>query len=111
MDSIEGKYRIFTTEEFDRDFEKIDYSIQKQIEVILEKLEVNPYVGKPLGYEFFREKKIQNYRVYYLIYDSYVAVFVIAISDKKDQQDVINKIKSLIPFYRDEINRKISENG
>ena len=102
-------YKIYTTEEFDRDFNKIDYSIQKQIEKILEKLEVNPYVGKPLGYDFLREKKIQNYRIYYLIYDNYISVFVIAISDKKDQQDVINKIKSLIPFYKEEIKKKFNE--
>lgn len=102
-------YEIYTTEEFGKDYEKLDYSIQKQVEKIFEKLKVNPYVGKPLGYDFFREKKIQNYRIYYLIYDSYVAVFVIAISDKKDQQEVINKIKSLIPFYRGEIKKKISE--
>ena len=109
MDSGEEKYRIFTTDEFDRDFDKLDYSMQKQIDKIFEKLEVNPYVGKPLGYEFLREKKIQNYRIYYLIYDNYVAVFVIAISDKKDQQDVIDKIISLIPFYRDEIKKNVSK--
>ncbi|MEK6951534.1 MAG: type II toxin-antitoxin system RelE/ParE family toxin [Nanoarchaeota archaeon] len=111
MDSSNDKiYNIYTTEEFDRDFEKLDYSIQKQIETIFEKLEINPYASKPLGYEFFREKKVQNYRIYYLIYDDYVAVFVIAISDKKDQQGVIDKIKSLIPSYKDEIKRKINEN-
>lgn len=35
-------YEIFTTNEFDRDFEKLDNSIRKQIEKIFEKLEINP---------------------------------------------------------------------
>lgn len=71
-------------------------------------METNPYVGKPLSYEFFREKKVKNYRVYYLIYEEYVVVFVVALSSKKEQQKVINTIKYLIPSYREEIKRKIS---
>ncbi len=63
-------YRIYTTEEYEKRFNKLDWSIQRQIEKEIEQLERNPYVGKPLGYPFFREKKVQNYRVYYLIYTS-----------------------------------------
>ncbi len=51
-------YKIYTTEEFDRDFRKLDGSLQQQIEKEIGQLETNPYVGKPLGYKFFREKKI-----------------------------------------------------
>ena len=101
-------YRIYTTEEYERRFNKLDWSIQHQIEKEIEQLEGNPYVGKPLGYPFFREKKVQNYRVYYLIYEEYVVVFVITISDKKGQQDAIDKIRSLLPFYREEIRKKLN---
>ncbi len=55
------KYEIYTTEEFDRDFNKLDKHIRDQMEKALEQLEENPYVGKPLGYRFFREKKIEGY--------------------------------------------------
>ncbi len=100
-------YKIFTTEEFDRRFEKLDYQIQQQMRKEIDQLETNPHAGKPLGYNFFREKKVQNYRVYYLIYDEYVVVFVITVSTKKDQQDAIDRIKSLIPYYREEIKTKL----
>ncbi len=100
-------YKIFTTEEFDRRFAKLDYQIQQQIRKEIDQLETNPHAGKPLGYAFFREKKVQNYRVYYLIYDEYVVVFVITVSTKKDQQDAIDRIRSLIPYYREEIKKKI----
>jgi|TARA_Y100000310_G_C20463870_1_gene706666 mRNA-degrading endonuclease RelE of RelBE toxin-antitoxin system len=103
------KYEIFTTNEFDKDFSKLDTSIRKQIEKEIEQLGSNPYVGKPLGYKFFREKKIQNYRFYYLIYENHVAVFVIALSDKKYQQKVIDTIKTLIPYYREEIKKRITD--
>lgn len=101
-------YEIYTTKEFDKDFSKLDSSIQRAIGNEIEQLEKNPYVGKPLGYKFFREKKIKNYRFYYLIYDEYVVVFIIALSDKKDQQRSINSIKALIPFYKSEIKKKLN---
>jgi mRNA-degrading endonuclease RelE of RelBE toxin-antitoxin system len=102
------KYKIFLTEEFKKDFNKCDKSIRDRIEEEVEKLKENPYTGKPLGYKFFREKKIDNYRFYYLIYKSYVVVYIIAISTKKDQQQVIDKIKMLFPFYEEDIKKKFS---
>jgi len=101
-------YKIFTTEEFDRDFDKLDNSLQVQIENEIEQLETNPFVGKPLGYKFFREKKVKNYRFYYLVYEDYVVVFIVALSSKKDQQEAIDKIKNLIPYYREEIKKKLN---
>ncbi len=71
-------------------------------------METNPYVGKPLGYKFFREKKVMNYRFYYLIYDKYVVVFIVALSDKEDRQKAIDTIKHLIPHYRNLIKKKIN---
>lgn len=97
-------YKIFTTEEFDRDFDKLDRSLQIQIENEIEQLEINPFAGKPLGYKFFREKKVKNYRIYYLIYEDYV----VALSSKKDQQEAIDKIKVLIPYYKEEIKKKLN---
>lgn len=102
------KYTIYTTEEFDKDYEKLDKSLRIQIDKEIEQLENNPYASKPLSYDFFREKKIRNYRIYFLIYDDFLIVFVIAISDKKDQQRTINTIKTLIPFYREEVKKKLN---
>jgi len=101
-------YKIFTTEEFDKLFSKLDKSIQVRINNEIEQLQETPYVGKPLGYKFFREKRAEGYRFYFLIYEEYVVVFVITLSDKKGQQDAINKIKSLIPTYRQEIKKKLN---
>ena len=100
-------YQVYTTEEFDKKFDKLNPAIQSQIEDEIRQLEENPYVGKPLGYPFFREKKVKGLRFYYLIYEEYVVVFIITISDKKDQQRCIDTIKSLIPYYREEIEKRI----
>ena len=101
-------YKIFTTEEFDKLFSKLDKSTQTQIDNEIEQLKVNPYVGKPLGYKFFREKRAEGYRFYFLIYEEFIVVFVITLSNKKGQQDAINKVKNLIPVYREEIKRKLN---
>ena len=101
-------FRIFTSKEFDKDFEKLDQSVQRMIDNEIKQLETNPYVGKPLGFKFFREKKVKNYRFYYMVYDKYVAVFVVALSGKKDQQKAIDKIRFLLPYYEEEIRRKLN---
>ena len=103
------KYKIFTTKEFDRLFNKLDPEVKKQIGKKIDQLENNPFVGKSLGYNFFREKKIQNYRIYYLIYKGYLVVFVISLSDKKGQQKAIDMIKELIPKYKEEILKRIKK--
>ncbi len=100
-------YKIFTTEEFDKRYSKLDDQIKKEIGTEIDQLEDNPFSGKPLGYPFFREKKLKSYRIYYLVYEEYVVVFVITISTKRDQQKTINKIRTLIPYYREEIKKKI----
>ena len=101
-------YKIFTTDEFNKRYKKLDEQLQRKISTEIDQLEENPYSGKPLGYKFFREKKVMNYRVYYLVYENYVVVFVITISSKKNQQDAIDKIKTLIPYYQQEIKKKLN---
>lgn len=101
-------YKILTTPEFDKTFKKLDSEIQKQISKEIDQLEDNPYSGKPLGYKYLREKKLDKYRVFYLIYEEYVVVFVISLSAKKDQQKSIDIIKKLIPYYREEIKKRFN---
>ena len=104
-----SKYKIYVSDEFRKDFEKLDSSLKKQINKEIEQLEENPFVGKPLNYKFFREKKIKNHRMYYLIYEEYIIVFVVAISNKKDQQKAIDTIKELIPHYKEIIKKKFTQ--
>ncbi|HLC20253.1 MAG TPA: hypothetical protein VJK72_05000 [Candidatus Nanoarchaeia archaeon] len=65
-------------------------------------------LGKPLGYPFFREKKIDKYRVYFLVYEDVTTVLLITISDKKAQQQTIDNIKSQLDFYKELIKKKIN---
>jgi len=102
-------YEILVTNEFEKDYKKCDKSIRNRINKEIEQLKTNPFSGKPLGYNFFRENKVGNYRIYYLVFEKQVIVFVVAISSKKDQQKTIDKIKKLLPDYKKEIEDKWGE--
>jgi mRNA-degrading endonuclease RelE of RelBE toxin-antitoxin system len=98
-------FRIFITESFEKEFAKLSKQEQKRIEKAKEQLKLNPFVGKPLGYTFFREKKIGNKRLYYLIYEEKVIVLLVAYGGKKNQQAIINAIKASFQEFKEEIEK------
>lgn len=51
------EFTIYTTEEFDKDFNKLDKSIKEQITNEIEQIRVNPNIGKPLVISFLERKK------------------------------------------------------
>ncbi len=87
-------YKVYTTPEFDRLFEELSKEEQIEVDKLTKKeLPGNPYQGRALGFKFFREKRIGGKRVYFLIYDDYVIVLMVAIGDKKTQNKDIAQIK------------------
>jgi mRNA-degrading endonuclease RelE of RelBE toxin-antitoxin system len=100
-------YKVYTTKEFDKKRLKVDFSVRKQIEDCIEKISDNPFVGKPLNYKFIREKKINNYRIYYIVYYMNNSVLMVSLSQKKNQQRTINKIKSLLKNYKNFVTENI----
>jgi mRNA-degrading endonuclease RelE of RelBE toxin-antitoxin system len=101
------QYRVFVTNSFEKTLLKIKGIEKERINIIKNQILNNPFSGKPLGYNFFREKKLGGNRIYYLIYPEEKIVLVIAYSNKKDQQETINKIKSSLDLYKNEINKLI----
>jgi mRNA-degrading endonuclease RelE of RelBE toxin-antitoxin system len=104
-------YEVKTTTLFEEDFIKI---IPKQyrddVKKRLKKLADNPYVGKPLGDKYFRELKLDKFRIYFIIFEKEVVVFVVAVSDKKTQKYTIALIRERYPDLRNlvkNINKQI----
>lgn len=93
-------YAIFTTKSFEDSILKFSQSDRKKIQKLFLQLKQNPYVGDALRYKFFREKRIKEKRIYYLIYDDLSIILVIAISGKKAQQETINHIINCLPEYK-----------
>jgi mRNA-degrading endonuclease RelE of RelBE toxin-antitoxin system len=96
-------YEVHRTQVFDQKLENFPDDFKKQIGAFEEQLTRNPYVGKPLGVKWFREKKIGKHRMYYLIYEDIQTAYIITLSAKKDQQKIINTIKLFLDKYREEI--------
>ena len=92
-------FKVFRTPTFEKEFSKLSKTEQIAIEKFERKLSENPYLGKPLGYVFFREKKLNGKRVYYLVYEGFIIVLMVAISDKKTQQGTINEIRQKLDEY------------
>ncbi len=103
------KYKVYHSERFDKELSKFDKSFQNRVDKIEDILVENPYTGSPLSVEWFREKRYGKYRIYYIIYDDLEAVFMVAISEKKDQQKVINTIRLLLDFFREEIKNLVNK--
>jgi hypothetical protein len=96
---------------FNRELSKFDSSFQKQVDKIENHLSENPLAGDFINVKWFREKRIGVHRVYYLIYEDLSSVFMVAISGKKDQQKVINTIKLITTFLREEIENIIKRDN
>ncbi len=99
--------RVLSTREFDAWERLLPKDYQEQIAAIIAQLKESPLVGKPLGYPFFREKKFGKYRVYYLVYEDIDTVLLITVSDKKAQQETIDRIKKDLDFYKEIIKKNI----
>ncbi len=93
-------FKVFRTEMFEEEFKKLPKVEQERIGKFEGHLSENPFAGKPLGFMFLREKRLNGRRVYYLIYKDLIAVLMVAISDKKGQQTKINAIKTRLGYYQ-----------
>jgi len=102
------KYRVYVSETLNRKIKKLAPHLIKRLEKLKTKLEENPFTGKPLKYEFLREKKWGPFRIYYLIVKEVLIVFILEFSDKKDQQKVINDILLHLGEIVSEIKKKYS---
>ena len=78
----------------------MDNEERNKVDNIFLQLKENPYVGDQLRYKFLREKRIREKRMYYLVYDDLLAVLVVAMSDKKTQQETIDHIVLYLGEYR-----------
>ncbi|MEK6951154.1 MAG: hypothetical protein AABX13_05520 [Nanoarchaeota archaeon] len=83
---------VLETETFSKLLKTCEKFECEWIEKIKDQLQENLQVGKPLHYDWFREKKLGNKRLFYLINESTRKAVLIAFGTKKEQQNIINHI-------------------
>jgi mRNA-degrading endonuclease RelE of RelBE toxin-antitoxin system len=93
-------YVVYTLDIFDKEMNKLSQNYVPKIKKIFLQLKDNPHVGDAIRYKFFREKRIEEKRIYYLVYDDLKIVLIVAIGGKKAQKETINKIVSYFKEYR-----------
>lgn len=93
-------HKVYTTDNFDKRFEKLSQEEKRRIENIFLQIKENPYVGDQLRIKSLREKRLVEKRIYYLIFDDLNAVLFVAIGDKKTQQETIDLIIGDLNWYR-----------
>jgi mRNA-degrading endonuclease RelE of RelBE toxin-antitoxin system len=93
-------YAIYTLNVFDKEMNKLPESDKEIIKKIFLQLKENPYVGDQIRYRFFREKRIREKRIYYLVYDDLKIVLMAAIGGKKAQEETIDDIVRYFDEYR-----------
>ncbi len=91
---------IIETETYREELDKWPKSEREAAHKLPKKLAENPFVGKQLTYKFLREKHLGGRRVYYLVYEDFNVVLLVATSGKKDQQATIDHIKDNLDDFR-----------
>jgi len=103
-------YRVFRSNWYDKKFEDLTKEEKERVDKFEQKLKEEPFSGKPLDYKFFREKKFNGKRLLFLVYENLQAVFLVTITDKKIQQEVIDLIKKNLDNYKEVIERLVKDN-
>lgn len=94
-------YKIYEIGNFEKDLNKLLDKLElEEYEIFKEELKKGKILGKPLGYDFFREKKIGGKRIYFLVYKEITLILFIKSSKKKYQQETIDEIKFLLPEFK-----------
>ena len=93
-------YEVYETTTFSEIYETLEKDEQEWINKIKLQLKENPRVGKPLRLDWFREKKLKNKRLYYLIYKNLNKVLIVAFGSKKEQQKIINSVLMNLERYK-----------
>jgi len=96
-------FAIFHSKTFDDELGKYSDEFKDWVDKMEDQLVENPFVGDHIRVPWFREKKRDKFRIYYLIYEDLNAVYMVGISGKKDQQRVINTIWLLLNSFKEEI--------
>ncbi|MBI2672395.1 hypothetical protein HYX16_05665 [Candidatus Woesearchaeota archaeon] len=98
-------YEIFETVIFKENIYDWPLSHKTIIPKIIDRLKQNPFLGSPLGYKFFREIRIKEKRIYFLVYEDLNLVLLVSASGKKNQQEMINNIKSNLNKFKEMVKK------
>lgn len=93
-------YDILETDTFEEIYDSLDNTEKQWIDKIKKQLAISAR-GKPLGFPWFREKKLLNKRLYFIVDQANKKVILLSFAPKKDQQAIIDYVKSNMKTFLD----------
>jgi len=84
-------FEVYATESFQREYRTLTKDESEWVQSIKKQLESN-VTGKPLHFNWFREKKYRDKRLYFLVDESSGKILFMAFAPKKGQQKIIDFI-------------------
>jgi len=100
-------FRLFRSEWYESKLNKLSKLEIDRVSKFEQSLKESPFSGKPLGYPFLRQKKFDGKRLIFLVYEEHKCIFLVTITDKKIQQEVIDLIKANLNIYKEDIEKLI----
>ena len=91
---------VYETETFSHVVASCDKTEQDWIEKMRDQLKENLHVGKPLRFEWFREKRFGGKRLYYIINEKTRKAILLAFGNKKEQQLIIDQIMDNMESFK-----------
>ena len=98
-------YSVYTTDNFEKEVAKLSKEEQRRVKNTFLQLKENPYIGDFLQIKILREKRLEEKRIYYLVFDDLNAVLIVALSDKKTQQKTVDFIRNNLNEYKELLKR------
>ncbi len=86
------EYELYETETFSKIFESLTEKEKEWVNKMKSQMKTNPKTGKLLHFEWFREKKFGNKRLYFIISMKKPRILLVSYASKKDQQRIIDYI-------------------
>lgn len=83
---------VFETEMFSKVYGSLEQREKEWVDKMKDQLAESLDVGKILKYDWFREKKYENKRLYYIINRKSKKALLVAFGSKKEQQLIIAHI-------------------
>ena len=100
------KIKIIKTNEFNKNYSKLDTSVKKQIDKQIEYIINSKGNGKSLYKNIIFERKVESYRIYYIKMQQEIIILIFVSIHKKhsskSQQEQIDLIKEYLDIYLSE---------
>ncbi|MDP1694702.1 MAG: hypothetical protein Q8L34_04135 [Candidatus Woesearchaeota archaeon] len=104
-------YRVYRLDIFKKKIKKYSPEFQRWVDKVENQLKLNPYVGDPIYVEWFREKRRDNFRLYFYIFEDLKGVYLAGISDKDNQQIVIDTLWLFFQVEKDTLRNTFEQQG